>query len=122
MKKILAAIVLAAIGITNLGCNKSKKEYVTSTAPVSTVTVVFVDEFDEQDRLELIQEITKLFELVLKDETNPTNYTVNVTNTEVNVTAKGNSVLVWCGKNNECPDLPDTFYDMRYRKHKKKDK
>lgn len=116
MKNLLSCMVLSLAGLFALGCSDSKSSANTGTAPVTTISVVFVDSFSEKDRLELIASVKATFEALLKDYPGNTtiSYIVNIVNSNIVITINGNKFLIHCGTDNECPNLYEAFCLKRF--------
>lgn len=119
-RSILAIAVACFVGLISVGCNKSRKEYYQSTAPVTTYSVVFVDTFGDEDRIEIINSVAAIFSEMLADypttiTNNNIEYHVTITNNIVNIRINGNkNFLSWCGDYNECPNLYEAFCRARF--------
>jgi len=123
MKKQLLgfATVLVICAALDAGCSESSKRYegapittapvTTNIAPITTITVTYWDSLTELQKQELLNTIKLLIQALLEDYPGTitisilNNYIINIINTEVIVTIKGNKFLVWCGQYNECPNL-----------------
>jgi hypothetical protein len=108
---ILVYLFCAFCGIFVVGCNKTKRYYVTeSVAPVTTVSVVFIDPVPLNQRDEMTTEVNNIFQTVLQDNsvTTTTIYEVNVV-FEGDVKMNGNKILCSPGEHGGFPGLGDAF-------------
>lgn len=99
-------------GLFALGCNESKRTYISGVAPVTTIVVTFLDPIPPNDRDEITEVVNNIYWNVLNDysTTNTTNYNVNVVlNIDGDVKMNGNKFLCEPGKDNECPGLYEAF-------------
>jgi hypothetical protein len=105
----LSVLALGAIfgaGISLLGCGDTKKYYISETAPVSTVTIVFLDPFEGSDREEITQVVNNIYYNIVNDYSVVNNVTVSVV-IDINggIKVNGNKFLCEPGDENECPGL-----------------
>jgi hypothetical protein len=116
VKKFLSvATVLLLLSNFGMGCGDTKRYYVsgapvtTETCPVTTFTVIYMDNFSEQERQEFLDTIDAIFEAFLEDYpqavTNNITYNITIVNNKVNIKINGNRILTWTGDSNEFPDL-----------------
>lgn len=120
MKRLLASfsIFLVVAAALHAGCSESNKSYetapistahISTIAPVTTFSLSFLDSLSAAQKQELFNSINLILQAFLQDYghtiNNTFNVVINIVNTEVNITVKGNKYLVWCGNSNECPNL-----------------
>lgn len=120
-RALLITIVSLLVGFSVTGCSKSRKHYYSSEAPITTHTVVFIDNFTEEDKIEIINSVATIFSQMLEDYppavNNTTNieYNITVTKNEIDILIKGrDKFLSWCGPYNECPNLYEAFCRARF--------
>lgn len=113
MKKLLSCLALSITGLFALGCSDSRRNTTVGAAPVTTVSVVFIDNFSEQDRQEIVNSVLFAFRALLEDYPEivgtPISYNINVVNSTIEITIKNNKFLVSCGPDNSCPGLYKAF-------------
>jgi len=118
MYKLLGVFLAAVLMFTGAaGCSKSRRT-VNNVAPVSTYSVVYVDMFSAQDRLELTNSIAAILSAIKAD--NPSvvfNITLNITKLKINNHPKGNNILTSSGSYNECPDLYERLCSLLLSSH-----
>jgi hypothetical protein len=102
---LVAIIFWGVISFGAAGCNKSRRT-VLSAAPITTYTVTFIDNFNERDREELLLSVAAIFSALNSDKPSVVyNFTITITNTEVNLNKSHHNILNFSGSENECPGL-----------------
>jgi len=118
MGKFLGVFLAALLIFSGAaGCSKSRRT-VNSIAATSTYSVVYVDTFSAQDRLQLTNSIAAILSAIKAD--NPSvvfDITLNITKLKINNHPKGRNILVNCGEYNECPDLYERLCSLLLSSH-----
>jgi hypothetical protein len=132
MKKLLLLLcATAAIAYFVAGCGPTKRKYyytteTVSSAPVVTYNITFVDNFTEEDRLELINSVAAIFSQAIAaiPPTTVNNVTITITADKIGPIHhhSHHNVLTEAGDNNECPHLFEQLCEKFKDNKNKKDK